>query len=65
MGSARSGMAYRLDTWPLPPAPAARAAQGDGDSDELPGPLASLVAVLGGMGIAVMVLAPITLFVIG
>lgn len=59
-------MAYRLDTWPLPPAPAARAASGDGDSGTLPGPLATLAAVLAGMGIAVMVLvaALVVLFVV-
>ena len=59
-----SGMAYRLDTWPLPPAPAARAARGDGDSGGLPGPLAILAAVLAGITIGLMVLALLVLFVV-
>jgi len=56
MGRTRTRATYRLDTWPLPPAPRAKPADGDGHSGELPGTLATLAAGLVGIAAGMMAL---------
>ena len=54
--TSRSRPAYRLGTWPRPPAPVAGTAGSDGDSGKLPGQLATLAAGLVGIAAEMMVL---------
>jgi len=65
MGSTRRGT-YRWDPWPPPSAPQTKSSDGDGDSGELPGTLATLAAGLVGITIGIMALmiATVVLFLV-